>query len=616
MQLRVSWTKVRSALENFTLSFLCGLTVLVLSVWGNHHHLFAEHERFSKILITIGVFVPLMVSSEWLWIMKWNTKLRVTWSVLTLILAAIYYVFRLPDMQHVINEEWYAIQIAIHALITRWSLLRIVPAYMKRDAKNTRAHAYKFILDIITTGIFCGVLFGGLAAALGAVDFLFGINVASERYGDLAIIIFSGFGTLFALSHLSVTPTVYTYTQETFPKVLRVFAEYILGFLLLIYAGILFAYSFKIVASGQWPHGVVAWLIFGFVGMWMVYSAILLPRTIDSLNMRLRSRVLWLCFAAFAVLLRAALQQRVMDYGRTVQRCLIVLIAIRIVLLAVSLLLARPSLKRRIISWSVLAIVGIYGPVNVFSVAENDQTARLDKALNDMRTNSTAPADSLPHNELENQISNIVLYLLTYHGKASLSDFTDPETLYWSGTYIDSANNVVPTNPNDAYSVAERVVISWWLRYEPYGRYSSNWTDESMRYVYFNAPLPGYLVLDGYTSLSYVEWYADNSAYDKPMPVNWTMEYTGNVSLPYSIDYTNMTLTLLRNGTVIPLSSAIEEAGTRGNDLKPLPMTQDPILLTGDTYAFYITSLNWTYTKTANGETPSLTSLNGLLLIR
>lgn len=79
--------------------------------------------------------------------------------------------------------------------------------------------------------------------------------------------IFLGFGTLFWLSHLAGTPTVYTFTTENFPKVLRIFAEFILGFLLIIYAAILLAYTGKILISGVWPNGMIASLIFGFVGM-------------------------------------------------------------------------------------------------------------------------------------------------------------------------------------------------------------------------------------------------------------------------------------------------------------------------------------------------------------
>ncbi|MBP7848184.1 DUF4153 domain-containing protein [Patescibacteria group bacterium] len=99
------------------------------------------------------------------------------------------------------------------------------------------------------------------------MDYLFGITIPSERYSDLAAVIFLGFGTLFWLSHLAGTPTVYTFTTENFPKVLRIFAEFILGFLLIIYAAIILAYTGKILISGVWPNGMIASLIFGFIGM-------------------------------------------------------------------------------------------------------------------------------------------------------------------------------------------------------------------------------------------------------------------------------------------------------------------------------------------------------------
>ncbi|MBP7848183.1 DUF4153 domain-containing protein [Patescibacteria group bacterium] len=82
-----------------------------------------------------------------------------------------------------------------------------------------------------------------------------------------------------------------------------------------------------------------------------------------------------------AILLVAALHLRVMEYGWTVKRTFVVLIGVWMVILAISLLLVKPSFKRWFISASLLALIGLYGPVNVFNVAKNDQLARLTGEL-------------------------------------------------------------------------------------------------------------------------------------------------------------------------------------------------------------------------------------------
>lgn len=158
----------------------------------------------------------------------------------------------------------------------------------------------------------------------------------------------------------------------------------------------------------------------------MVYSAILLPRTMESPRLRIHSRILGLCFVGFSVLLRAALQQRVMEYGRTVERVLIILIAVRILLLACSLLLAKPSLKRRIISGTGLAILAIHAPVNIFSIAQDNQTQILQDYLAKIPDSTTPEAKK----ETESKISNIVDYLLRYHGSQALAPLvSSPDVL-------------------------------------------------------------------------------------------------------------------------------------------------------------------------------------------
>lgn len=467
MRLHLSWPLIVVTLQKFTLSFLCWLIALWLLIYAHHTPVVSEQSWLIQLLATMFVFTPLIVSSERAGVMKWSVRIRLLGSVITIILACVYGFFWLPGNLDGINEDRYIIQIGVHVILTWSSLLWIVPAMMKWNAKDTWAHAYKLVLETIVTGVFCWVLFGGLAAALWAINYLFNLTIPSQRYADLATVIFLGFGVLYWLSHLSVTPLVYTYTQESFPKLLRVFAEYLLWFLLVVYALILVAYTFKIVVSGIWPDGMVASLIFGFVGMWIIYSAILLPYHYDRPTWRVISRTLGVLFIWCAILLVAALQLRVAEYGWTVKRTYIVLIAVWIVAVAISLLFARPSLKSWILSGTIVALLGMYGPVNVFTVAKNDQLARLTSELSSLGISKPGDrASSIESTSTTQNISSRVDYLLRYHGTWALVEFVLTEAMV---PRLDQASDPygAPYGFQNAWMIGSAVMSGWWLNYEP-----------------------------------------------------------------------------------------------------------------------------------------------------
>ncbi|MBN2089935.1 DUF4153 domain-containing protein, partial [candidate division KSB1 bacterium] len=93
--------------------------------------------------------------------------------------------------------------------------------------------------------IYTVVLFAGLAFALAALDNLFGIDVPGKRYGELAVLLFGVFNIWVFLA--GIPRDLDAMEQETdYPKSLRIFAQYILLPLVVVYWLILYAYLAKI----------------------------------------------------------------------------------------------------------------------------------------------------------------------------------------------------------------------------------------------------------------------------------------------------------------------------------------------------------------------------------
>ena len=110
-------------------------------------------------------------------------------------------------------------------------------------------------LRIFTTVIYAGVLFAGLSLALAALDHLFGMNIPGKRYGELWTLIT---GILASWFFLAGVPDEWEETGSPieYPKVLRIFAQYILIPLILVYFVILYAYIGKIIIEWNWPQGI------------------------------------------------------------------------------------------------------------------------------------------------------------------------------------------------------------------------------------------------------------------------------------------------------------------------------------------------------------------------
>lgn len=115
-------------------------------------------------------------------------------------------------------------------------------------------------LRFLTADLYAVVLFAGLAIALAAVDKLFGVRVHSPNYLRLWIVIAFLFSTWFFLAGIP-------YELETlderpdYPEGLRVFTQYVLVPIVVLYLTILTLYLAKVVFTRQWPNGWIGYLV-------------------------------------------------------------------------------------------------------------------------------------------------------------------------------------------------------------------------------------------------------------------------------------------------------------------------------------------------------------------
>ncbi len=277
------------------------------------------------------------------------------------------------------------------------------------------------LLRLIITAVYTVVLYAGLALALAALDNLFGMNVPGKRYAELWFIILGLFNTW---SFLAGIPENLEQLEGStdYPKGIKIFTQYILFPLVLIYLVILYAYMAKILIAWDWPQGWVSRLILGFATTGIFSLLLLYPirEQAENIWIKTTSRWLYVVMIPLVIMLLLALWRRISEYGITESRYIAIILGFWLGIIVVYFIMSRTkSIKAIPVSLCILALFISFGPWSAFSVSEKSQVDRLQDFLtkNNILVDSRvqkAPA-TVPQDDVL-QISSIIAYLHDIHG--------------------------------------------------------------------------------------------------------------------------------------------------------------------------------------------------------
>ena len=294
--------------------------------------------------------------------------------------------------------------------------------YYGPDEVNGFWHYNKTLLiRIITTLVYSVVLYAGLSLALAALDNLFGINIPGKRYAELWFIILGLFNTW---SFLAGIPENLDKLEEStdYPREIKIFAQYILFPLVLVYLIILYAYMTKILISWNWPQGWVSRLILGFSTAGIFSLLLLYPIREKAENkwIKTASRWFYVVMIPVVIMLLLALWRRISEYGITEARYIAVVLGLWLGGIVIYFILSnKKSIKAFPISLCVLALIISFGPWGAFRVSERSQVHRLQGFLtkNQILVNDRIQkASTAASQEDSRQISSILSYLHDIHG--------------------------------------------------------------------------------------------------------------------------------------------------------------------------------------------------------
>lgn len=280
--------------------------------------------------------------------------------------------------------EIHAYTIAVTVLLTHL-LVSFVAFLEKNKESGFWQYNKNLFVNFFLTAVFTGILTGGVELAILAIDQLFDFKFNSRIYTDtffvLAILGSSLIFLLFNEKGLSNLEK-----ESTYPVVLKFFTQFILIPLLLIYAVILYFYSFKILINWQLPRGWVSYLILAYSIVGILALLLVHPLRAENTKswVRIFSKAFYYTIVPLIILLFTAIFTRILEYGFTEPRYFVFLLAVWLLSTVVYfILIKKATIKFIPISLFLFGVFALIFPyLNAFSVANRSQKAELFKILN------------------------------------------------------------------------------------------------------------------------------------------------------------------------------------------------------------------------------------------
>lgn len=421
-----------SVLKRFPFSVLSALSATAIEVYlvGLKDAATSEFVLLKLAMLSalgLPLFIALAIYAER--VPRLNNR-SIAFQALGVVLLGIYYL-TLPE--DVTGQLMHLVRFGI--LIIGLHFMVAVLPYLTGD-KTPEFWQYNksLFVHFIISALCSAVMFAGLAIALAAVDYLFGVEVDEIRYLQLLLIMAGAFNTVIFLAGIPKNLDDRIAVGD-YPRVLKIFTQYILLPLVVVYFVILISYEAKIITTWNWPKGLVSQLVlwYSVVG---ILSILLLYPLRDDVNNRWIGRFgrwYFLTSIPLVIMLLLAILRRISDYGFTENRYYVLGMAVALSIGVIYFIFSKKKDIRIIpLILGCLAVISAYGPWSAFSVSMNSQKVRLEKILIDHKILVNASIEKVEGGFSEEEradLSSIVSYLVTFHGVGSFADWLPDSTL-------------------------------------------------------------------------------------------------------------------------------------------------------------------------------------------
>ncbi|WP_017733706.1 DUF4153 domain-containing protein [Nafulsella turpanensis] len=553
----------------------------------------------------------------------------------TAILVGIF--FTLPDAEYTQNTSLPYIRFFLYSIIIHL-LVSFIPFLFTHQLNGFWNYNKALFLRFLASLLYSAFLYVGLVMALLALKTLFEVDVPDELFGELFIIIAGVFNTWFFAAGVPLDFEELD-TVTSYPKGLKVFSQFVLLPLLFLYLLILYGYGIKIVLSGDWPEGIVSYMIMIVAVLGVLTMLLFHPYALHTENLWMKKVIkgYYGFLLPLLILLFLAIGMRIGDYGFTINRYFILLAGIWLTVVCCYFLTGRKNIKFIPLSLAGLLLFISIGPWGVFTISEESQVYRLEAALREGKILKAGlieeevkwVTDSLPefyapelnkndgklNDSLHNEVMSILDYLDNHHGFHSIQAWYQQPL----DSFLTVANADTSVESWKRVSEAEIYMKTLGLPYQYKQADAVNGN-----YFTYRSDTKGMLDIEGYDRLLFIgQLYYQRSAYEDtdelhPMAYKRITELNGR---DYTIQYNPkepkyLTITSKTDSVHFPLGRLIrqlhERYGNEGNVSIPPAALQIDTVQGNSAYRLIIGELNFRSQK----DSLTLEGATGNLLVK
>lgn len=397
--------KAISALERFPITLLWAFLGSIYCIYFIEQDKGDFFKNHSNIVLTLILGVSWLIGIQFLIEQLENPK-KWQWTKLVVLGLLFFFYWHMPKLVGFNDDPTYYTRFFLY-FVSGHLFILFAPFIRKWDTNAHWNYIKSVSFSIGRSLLFSGVLYLGLVLALLAIDSLFNVDLESRRYGQLFVFCLGTINTWIYLSDFPKKVLKHTFIQ--FNRALEVFVQYILIPLVLLYLGILYVYSLKILIQWELPKGWVSYLV---IALSILGFAI--QHIIDPVQKTLRSWAInkfypwfYILLLPLVLLLFVAIFRRIGDYGITENRYFVLLLAFWILGTILCLLSSKKKqLKTMSISLFILTLLSSFGFWGAFSISQDSQVKQFKEVYQ-----TVIESNKLASDAQYGQLKSIIRYL-------------------------------------------------------------------------------------------------------------------------------------------------------------------------------------------------------------
>ena len=373
-----------SAIANYPLVIIMAVALGAESIWLIHHE---ETDLFDEALpwmlaqgMGISLFFALHTVSRYRKLSR-----PVTAGILIAGIGVLYLIgYHFDYMMSMAREETMVLEVIGYALASHL-LVAFLPFFRKNTLNGFWQYNKSLFLRAFTTILYTGVLFAGLSGAIAAIQELFDVEFTAKIFAYLWFVMAFPVSALIFCAGVPKAEDIDALDSSSdLPSGLRLFVQFVLLPLVVVYLCILYAYMGKIILTWTLPQGWVTILIMAFSVIGML--AMLLVHPFQQLTEHAWIKVItknyYRSLLPLLVLQYVAIFTRISDYGFTSARWAVVAITAWLTFITVYKVFFKGK-NIILIPYTLcaVAILFLIGPLSHKSISVWSQTAKINRLV-------------------------------------------------------------------------------------------------------------------------------------------------------------------------------------------------------------------------------------------